>query len=190
MRRRMPSPPMLVALLALFVALGGSSYAALRLPKNSVGSRQLKKNSVKSSKVKNGSLLVRDFKSSQRALLRGPQGPPGERGAQGVKGDPGAPGATNVVERIDDSDGTGVSVAAGATFTASVSCAAGERATGGGGESGFGGDANQPLSFVTLAASQPTPPTGVPTGWSVTFRNDDTTAHILAHKVWVICASP
>jgi hypothetical protein len=44
----------LTALLALFVALRGTSYAALRLPKNSVGNKQLKKNSVTSTKVKPG----------------------------------------------------------------------------------------------------------------------------------------
>jgi hypothetical protein len=32
-----------VALLALFVALRGTSYAAIKLPANSVGSKQLKK---------------------------------------------------------------------------------------------------------------------------------------------------
>ena len=32
-----------VAYLALFVALGGTSYAAIRLPANSVGARQIKK---------------------------------------------------------------------------------------------------------------------------------------------------
>jgi hypothetical protein len=35
-----------VAYLALFVALGGSSYAAFRLPANSVGARQLKNHSI------------------------------------------------------------------------------------------------------------------------------------------------
>jgi hypothetical protein len=44
---------MLVALVALFVALGGTSYAALTLGKNSVGSKQLKKNAVTTSKIKN-----------------------------------------------------------------------------------------------------------------------------------------
>jgi hypothetical protein len=34
------------ALLALFVALGGTGYAALRVPKNSVGSRQIKNGAV------------------------------------------------------------------------------------------------------------------------------------------------
>ena len=32
-----PSPALAVALLALFVALGGTGYAALKLPNNSVG---------------------------------------------------------------------------------------------------------------------------------------------------------
>ena len=48
MRSRKPSPAMLVALLALFIALGGGSYAAVALPKGSVGGRQLKKNAVTS----------------------------------------------------------------------------------------------------------------------------------------------
>lgn len=77
---------MLVALAALFVALGGSSYAALALPKNSVGKAQLKKNSVTSVKVKRGSLLTSDFKASQRKKLRGRQGKQGVQGVQGVTG--------------------------------------------------------------------------------------------------------
>jgi hypothetical protein len=32
-----------IALLALFIALGGTSYAAISLPANSVGAKQLKK---------------------------------------------------------------------------------------------------------------------------------------------------
>jgi hypothetical protein len=41
----------LVAYLALFVALGGSSYAALNLPANSVGTRQLKDGAVTPAKL-------------------------------------------------------------------------------------------------------------------------------------------
>ena len=54
-----------VGYLALFVALGGSSYAAVNLGKNSVGARQLKKNAVTSSKVKDGSLLRRDLRAGE-----------------------------------------------------------------------------------------------------------------------------
>lgn len=42
----------IVATLALFIALGGVSYAAVKLPKNSVGEKQIKKNAVTSKKIK------------------------------------------------------------------------------------------------------------------------------------------
>jgi hypothetical protein len=41
-----------VSCLALFVALGGSAFAATQLAKNSVGSKQLKKNAVTTAKIK------------------------------------------------------------------------------------------------------------------------------------------
>jgi hypothetical protein len=75
-----------IATVALFVALGGSSYAALKLPKNSVGSKQIKANAVTTAKVKAGSLLASDFKSSQRSRLRGAQGAQGLQGPQGLQG--------------------------------------------------------------------------------------------------------
>jgi hypothetical protein len=81
-----------VACLALFVALGGSSYAALQLPKASVGTKQLKRNAVTSPKVKPGSLLLSDFRASQRSRLRGPAGPQGPVGARGATGERGAIG--------------------------------------------------------------------------------------------------
>lgn len=56
LRVRKPSPAMLVAICALVAALGGTSYAAFSLPKNSVGSKQLKKNAVTNSKIKNGAV--------------------------------------------------------------------------------------------------------------------------------------
>jgi hypothetical protein len=45
-----------VSLLALFVALGGSSYAAISLPSNSVGSAQIRTASVGSSEIKTGAV--------------------------------------------------------------------------------------------------------------------------------------
>jgi hypothetical protein len=76
-----------LALIALFVALGGTSYAAARLPPASVGTAQLKPNAVTSAKVKNHSLLAKDFKRGQ--LRRGPaglRGPAGARGPAGPRG--------------------------------------------------------------------------------------------------------
>jgi hypothetical protein len=50
-----------VATLALVLALGGVSYAATKLPKNSVGAKQLRKNAVTSAKVKNQTLTGKDI---------------------------------------------------------------------------------------------------------------------------------
>ncbi|MBK8295249.1 MAG: collagen-like protein [Solirubrobacterales bacterium] len=79
-----------VALLALFIALGGISYAAVKIPKNSVGKKQLKKNAVNSSKVKNRSLRAIDFGKGQ--LPAGAVGPQGSQGTEGPIGASGAPG--------------------------------------------------------------------------------------------------
>src|SRR5205823_1364215 len=71
----------LVGYLALFVALGGTSYAGTSLlPRNSVGTRQ----------VIDHSLLKVDFRAGQ--LPRGAAGPPGAAGVPGAQGDPGAQG--------------------------------------------------------------------------------------------------
>lgn len=45
-----------IALLALFIALGGTTYAATALPANSVGAKQLKKNAVTAAKIKSGAV--------------------------------------------------------------------------------------------------------------------------------------
>jgi hypothetical protein len=90
--------------LALVLALGGTSYAAVTITgKNikdgSIKSADLAKSSVTSKAVKDGSLLAKDFKSSD--LPRGaagaqgpagPTGPTGPTGSQGPKGDTGAAG--------------------------------------------------------------------------------------------------
>ena len=84
--RRRPSPATVVASIALLVALGGTSVAAVSIiiPKASVGTAQLKKDAVVSSKVKDGSLLSADFKAGK--VPAGPAGPAGQAGAQGPAG--------------------------------------------------------------------------------------------------------
>ena len=114
----------LVAYLALFVALGGTSYAAINLPAKSVGTKQLRAGSVKSSAVKDRSLLARDFKAGQ--LPPGAQGLPGSTGATGPVGSNGANGATapptsRCARPVRAARRPGV-----------VNCLPGERATGGG----------------------------------------------------------
>jgi hypothetical protein len=166
---RRPSPSMMIASVALLVALGGTSYAAIQLPANSVGTKQLKKNAVVSKKVKNRSLKAVDFALGQLPAgpqgLQGAQGPAGPQGPKGEKGDP-APTPTITVR-------TG----AEATTDASANCEAGEVALGGGGTTdGF------------LYDSGPNVGSGIPSGWLASARNaDDSDATVQA---FVVCAAP
>jgi len=43
-----------VSTICLFMLLGGAAYAAFKLPKNSVGTKQIKNNSITGAKIKNG----------------------------------------------------------------------------------------------------------------------------------------
>lgn len=87
--RRHLTGPNALATVALFVALGGTSYAAVRLPKDSVGATQLRKNAVTSTKVKDRSLRRRDVSSAEVAALHGATGSIGATGARGPRGDQG-----------------------------------------------------------------------------------------------------
>jgi hypothetical protein len=81
------------ASIALFVALGGTSYA-LTLPRNSVGAKQLRTGSVGGAEIRTGavrsrdvrdhSIAFKDISNSARAVLRGRQGEPGPAGPPGV----------------------------------------------------------------------------------------------------------
>ncbi len=50
---------------AVFIALGGVSWAAISIPRNSVGPAQLKRGAVDSVRVKDKSLLAKDIKPGQ-----------------------------------------------------------------------------------------------------------------------------
>jgi hypothetical protein len=106
---RRPSPAMVVACLALIVALGGTSVAAVSqlVPRNSVGPRQIqfgavtgpkiRNNAVTSVKVANRSLLRADFAPGQLpAGPTGPMGPAGPAGPAGAAGPAGVIGAVTV----------------------------------------------------------------------------------------------
>ena len=93
-----PSPALIISVIALLIALGGTGYAALRIPDGSVGTRQLKDGAVTARKVRRHTLLVSDFKPGQLSTggavqgRRGPTGPTGPRGPQGATGPQGAGG--------------------------------------------------------------------------------------------------
>jgi hypothetical protein len=80
---RGPSPALIVSLVALFVALGGTSLAAA----NFINGRQIKPHSLPKDRLTQNAI-----KSLRGA--RGLQGPKGSQGIQGIKGDKGDPGPT------------------------------------------------------------------------------------------------
>jgi hypothetical protein len=55
-RTRRPSPALIVAIIALIASLTGTSFAAVKLGKNSVGSKQLKAKSVTTGKIANNAV--------------------------------------------------------------------------------------------------------------------------------------
>jgi hypothetical protein len=83
-----------MATIAAFIALGGTSYAIASLPRNSVGAKQLRSNSVRTSELRRGavrstdlkdrSIRVRDISPNARNTLRGQAGPAGPPGPVGV----------------------------------------------------------------------------------------------------------
>jgi hypothetical protein len=127
MRKRfakLPSPALVLASVALGIALGGTSVAAVsQLPRASVGVPQLKtsavttakirNNDVRSVDVRNGSLLRVDFRAGQiPAGPAGPQGPPGVSAREQVN----AESAQNSTP----------------SKTVSITCSAGKKVLGGG----------------------------------------------------------
>jgi hypothetical protein len=193
-----------VAYLALFVALCGTSYAAAQLPRNSVGGAQLRHGSVTAAKVAAGSLLARDFKPGQLGTTSGPAGPAGPKGdlgpqgSPGQDGSPGAPGqsgATTVVTRTDDK-GT---IATGNKAFSDAACRPGERATGGGGTF-FGPGANVgdhlvsslPVHIIRGAGGTPVGSSALtdgqtPDGWEVSAVNAGVPRDFIGY---VVCVSP
>ena len=80
-----------MATIAVFIALGGTSYA-LTLPRDSVGAAQLRSNSVGRAELRPGavrsrtigdrSIQARDISKATRDSLRGPAGPQGVAGTE------------------------------------------------------------------------------------------------------------
>jgi hypothetical protein len=184
-KRFTPTPAMLVALLALFLAAGGVGYAA-----TSIGSGQITNNSVRSADIRDGTLALRDLSPKTRSTLRGAGGVRGHTGARGLEGATGpvgptsAAGATNVVARTNTFPVSGTTTQSG-----TVQCQLGERATGGGG--GIIAGSDRPLlesGPVDASGTFPIAAGAVPTGWRVEVSNGTGVAQIAF--VSAVCAAP
>jgi hypothetical protein len=101
-----------MATLGVFIALGGSSYAALKVtgrnvPDGSLSGKDLKNNSVKSADV--SGLTRRDFRRGELTVAPqilkgdpGPAGPEGAAGPQGLAGEQGAQGEPGPLIQPED----------------------------------------------------------------------------------------
>jgi hypothetical protein len=171
-----------VGLLALFVALGGTSYAAAALPRNSVGPKQLRAGAVRTSDIKAGAVTLAKIKPSARAALRGATG---ARGPQGLRGPQGPPGTfSGVTVRFVEF------MVTNGMFSSQqhADCAAGEVAVGGG--VGFPGSPSNGdhvlYSAPSVAGSAQPTQGGTPTNWQGIIFNDLPAPQ--AARVYVVCA--
>jgi hypothetical protein len=101
------SPASVLALVALFVALGGVSYAAAtingkNIKNNSIPGKKLKNRAVTNKKVKPNSLGANRLTAAARASLRGAQGPQGAQGAAGPQGPQGPAGTALAYAQVND----------------------------------------------------------------------------------------
>jgi hypothetical protein len=111
-----------LALIALFVALGGVSYAAVtingsNIQNNSIPGKKLRNGAVTNAKVKLNSLAANRLTAAARARLsgaQGPQGPQGPRGERGERGEAGPQGA----QGLQGPGGTALAYAEVDTLTA------------------------------------------------------------------------
>jgi hypothetical protein len=86
MKRHNASPAIVISFIALIVAMGGTGYAAISIPKNSVGTPQLRNGAVTKQKIAPNTL----------GALAGARGPAGATGHTGATGPAGQQGATGV----------------------------------------------------------------------------------------------
>ncbi|MEP6954978.1 MAG: hypothetical protein ABI950_13045 [Solirubrobacteraceae bacterium] len=161
------------ATLALSIALGGTSYAAVQLPRNSVGTKQLRASSVGSREVRDRSLGVRDLSAAARASLRGQRGPAGPQGPPGA----GAGVALALTYKTAAATVAAASSSGDSAVNATTAtCDPGQRVTGGGLRVDTGSDASARESY----------PSANNTAWTVHVGNDGPAA---TYTVFAICAS-
>lgn len=101
-----PSVPMVISIIALIAALGGTGYAATKLT-----TKDLANGAVTSAKVKDKTLKKKDLSKKARNQLKGETGPQGAKGDTGPQGPAGQATYTNPNWAVIDRNTEGSSVA-------------------------------------------------------------------------------
>jgi hypothetical protein len=161
-----------IALAALFLALGGTSYAALHLPANSVGRLQLRAHAVTANKLARGSVTIAALSPALGAALRSAAEPAARPGT--IRSGPIEDG---VVRGFLGPTLQGTDIQTGVAM-----CAPSEQATGGGLQPA-GNLGSTPPSLVIDAPIHAIGSTQA-IGWEVELVNSN-----LAGAVFAICAA-
>jgi hypothetical protein len=170
-----------IALLALFLALGGTAFGAASL----INGSQIKPHTIAKNRLTNAAIAQLKGNQGPRGAqgaqgTRGATGVQGAQGVQGVKGNQGPPGPVNL-----DYETASVVVAAGADGLGQVPCPSDMVATG-------GGATTDPVSpAITINESDwidwALPPF-VANAWEASIHNGS--ASPITLFVDVICANP
>jgi hypothetical protein len=178
--RRVVTPANVIASMALFVALGGTGWAAQVIANNSVGTPQLKSNAVSAPKL--ASSAVTTPKIASAAVTKSKIGKGAVTtdaiGKGAVTAEKIAAGVVGGVSpsKISTVNSAGVTIPANNDGTVvTATCASGQKAVGGGWNSGLYGF---PISEG---------PTADGTGWAVSFATVNLPATVTASAV---CAAP
>jgi len=171
------SPSFVISCAALFVALGGTGYAVVVLPANSVGTKQLKKNAVNSAKIRDASLRARDFAKGQL-----PAPPPGAQGVQGPPGQQGAEGRPGF-SSLRYIRGEWIALPPSDEASDEILCPEGEHVVGGGVLSNYN-ESGDPVMTAGYVNSSFPPDTS---SWFVSVWNP-TDDPDFAFQAWAVCA--
>jgi hypothetical protein len=165
-----------IALLALFLALGGTSFAAATL----INGKLIKPHTIARNRLTN--TAIKQLKGNRGAPgAQGAQGPTGAQGTQGIQGVQGPAGPVRLRYLIS----AAIPNPATSQSFGSISCPAGEYVTGGGAFGSSGGtvqavNSSYPFKSVTTLLA--------PDSWGVYMNNTNSTASTFF--VYAICATP
>jgi hypothetical protein len=167
MRRNLGGPALVVALIALFVALGEGAVAAGIVP--------LAKHAITAGTATNALKLGGKTPAQLKTSLRGAPGPAGPAGPTGAAGSAQVSLQTKTFSLNSAGDPSG-----GDSATITAGCASGQKAVGG----GYLTDGGSTGLVGVLGTDSA--PTSADDGWSVTLNNIDSSATHTG-KVYAVC---